>query len=71
MQKPLTLSQQQHLLALIERANAAKVSIDSFIEYLRDEHSAPSNAGWQINDVQMGFVQVQSTAQAPAEAKVG
>lgn len=67
MQKPLTLSQQQHLLALIERANAAKVAIDSFVEYLRDEHSAPLTTGWQINDVQTGFVQ----AQQPAEIKAG
>lgn len=54
--KPLTVSQQQHLLALIERAKAAQATINQFVEYLRDEHSAPEAAGWQLLDVQTGFV---------------
>lgn len=55
--KPLTVSQQQHLIALIERAKAAQATINQFVEYLRDEHSAPEAAGWQLLDVQTGFVQ--------------
>lgn len=64
--KPLTLSQQQHLLALHERlrateqvataiVNAAKVAINTFIEYLEDEHGAPPGEGWTIRDIQTGF----------------
>lgn len=63
MQKSLSLSQQQHLLALIERATSAKVAVDTFVEYLRDEHSAPLAGGWKIDDVQIGFVQTQPTGQ--------
>lgn len=69
MQKSLSLSQQQHLLALIERATSAKVAVDTFVEYLRDEHSAPVASGWQITDVQTGFVQTQPVGQrSTAEA---
>lgn len=55
MNKPLTISQQQHLLALIERAKAAQGTINQFLEYLRDEHEAPEVQGWAISDVQAGF----------------
>lgn len=68
MQKSLSLSQQQHLLALIERATSAKVAVDTFVEYLRDEHSAPVAAGWQISDVQTGFVQAQPVQRSTTEA---
>ena len=57
MVKALTISQQQHLLALIERQRAAQVAVATFIEYLRDEHSAPEQEGWQIQDIQTGFVE--------------
>lgn len=69
MQKSLSLSQQQHLLALIERASASQLAVNTFIEYLRGEHSAPAASGWQITDVQMGFVQSQPVGQrSTAEA---
>ena len=66
MNKPLTLSQQQHLLALHERlhaaeqvataaVNAAKVAVNTFIEYLEDEHDVPPGEGWVLRDVQTGF----------------
>ncbi len=66
MNKPLTLSQQQHLLVLHERlraaeqvatavVNAAKVANNTFIEYLEDEHGAPPGEGWVLRDVQTGF----------------
>lgn len=53
--KQLTVNQQQHLLVLIERQKAAVAAIAQFIEYLRDEHAAPENEGWQIRDIQTGF----------------
>lgn len=65
--KPLTISQQHNLIALIERAKAAKKAIDEFIEYLRDEHAAPVQAGWAIADVQSGFVQAQEVSQTAQE----
>ena len=66
MNKPLTISQQQHLLALIERAKAAQGTINQFLEYLRDEHSAPEMQGWAIADVQAGFVQTGSQVHSDA-----
>lgn len=56
--KKLTKIQQQHLLVLIERQKAAASTIAQFIEYLRDEHSAPEHEGWQIRDIQVGFEQM-------------
>ncbi len=65
MDKRLTLSQQQHLLALVERARAAQAAINQFVEYLRDEHDAPEANGWALDDVQVGFAQrPQPTPQA-------
>jgi len=63
MNKPLTISQQQHLLALIERAKAAQGTINQFVEYLRDEHEAPEMQGWAIADVQTGFIQTGQQVQ--------
>jgi len=63
--KPLTISQQQHLLALVERRNAAQRTIESFLEYLGDEYDAPSADGWVLNDVQVGFVKAQQQPTAP------
>lgn len=57
--KPLTLSQQQHLLALIERRNAAQKTIETFLEYLGDEYDAPAAEGWTLKDIQTGFVKTQ------------
>lgn len=56
--KQLTINQQQHLLALIERQKAAVATITQFIEYLRDEHAAPEDEGWQIRDIQTGFTRL-------------
>lgn len=64
--KPLTLSQQQYLAILYERVrtaeqlaqmavNTAKATVNSFIGYLEDEHSAPPGEGWTIRDIQTGF----------------
>lgn len=59
MNKPLTLAQQQYLVALIERAKAAQAAVTSYIDdYLRDEHGAPAGDGWQLRDIQTGFVLV-------------
>lgn len=74
--KPLTLSQQQHLLALHERlraaeqvatavVNAAKVAINTFIEYLEDEHGAPPGEGWTIRDIQTGFERPEAASTEP------
>lgn len=76
MNKPLTLSQQQHLLALHERlhaaeqvatavVNAAKVAINTFIEYLEDEHGAPPSEGWVIRDIQTGFERPEAAPTEP------
>ncbi|MCE7982548.1 MAG: hypothetical protein DYG89_15260 [Caldilinea sp. CFX5] len=56
MNKPLTLSQQQHLIALGERQAAAARAVAEFIEYLRDEHGASPAEGWTLRDIQTGFV---------------
>ncbi len=61
MNKPLTLSQQQHMLSLIERVRAAQMALNSHIEYLRDEHSAPEHEGWAITDIQTGFERPEAT----------
>ena len=55
MNKQLTLTQQQHLIALVERQKAAASAIAQFIEYLRDEHGAPEHDGWRLTDIQTGF----------------
>lgn len=66
MRKPLTPSQQQHLLVLHERlrtaeqvaaavVNAARVAVNTFIEYLEDEHGVPPGEGWVLRDIQTGF----------------
>ena len=64
MNKPLTVSQQQHLSDLITiaetRAKDAREEIDRFVEYLRNEHGAPAQAGWTLNDLHEGFVLPQS-----------
>lgn len=60
MNKPLTVSQQQHLLALIERVKAAQIALDAHIEYLRDEHAAPEREHWMIRDIQTGFEQPET-----------
>ena len=35
--------------------NTAKATVNSFIGYLEDEHSAPPGEGWTIRDIQTGF----------------
>ena len=67
MSKALSLSQQQTLLILIERSQAAQQNVKAFLEYLRDEHGAPESAGWALLDVQQGFQQVT----APQEESNG
>ena len=77
--KPLTLSQQQHLLALHERlhaaeqvatavVNAAKTAINTFIEYLEDEHSVAPGEGWVLRDIQTGFERPTDVAPPGGEA---
>ena len=66
MNKPLTTSQQQHLSDLIiiaqTRAKAVQEEIDRFVEYLRNEHGAPAQKGWTLDDIQVGFVLPQKAA---------
>lgn len=66
MNKPLTISQQQHLSDLVviakTRSQAAQEEINRFVEYLRAEHGAPEQAGWQMMDIQTGFVQAAQPA---------
>lgn len=66
MNKPLTPSQQYHLIILNERVRnaeqvaqlavkAAKTEVSSFVEYLADEHGAPPADGWTLKDILVGF----------------
>jgi len=76
MNKPLTLSQQQHLAILYERVrtaeqlaqmavNTAKATVNSFIGYLEDEHGAPPSEGWVIRDIQTGFERPEASTEPP------
>lgn len=60
MNKPLTASEQQHLSDLLvimkEHQKMLQDEINRFVDFLRNQHDAPAQGGWALNDLQVGFV---------------
>lgn len=60
--KQLSLTEKAHLQSLLDEASrqqiASQAAIQSFVQYLAIEHDAPSDEGWRLDDVNVGFVQI-------------
>lgn len=64
--RPLTPAQKAYVRTLNERATAAQAALNEYVdEYLRMELGTPMAEGWELRDLNIGFVKRPREEEGP------